>query len=67
MLSSMCVVRGGQGGRDPSWIFIHGTNIVDRGLKVLFFGPFLLIFGIFSVAPLLENFLLTPLLTSDDS
>jgi len=24
------------------WIFIHGTNIVDRGLKLLFFGLFLL-------------------------
>jgi len=22
------------------WIFIHGTNIVERGLKVLFFGLF---------------------------
>jgi len=22
----------------PPWIFKHGTNIVDRGLKVLFFG-----------------------------
>jgi len=33
----------------PSWIFIHGTNIVDRGLKVLFFVLFLLFFGLFSV------------------
>jgi len=32
-------------------IFIHGTNIVDIGLKVLFFGVFLLFFGLFSVAP----------------
>jgi len=24
----------------PPWIFKHGTNIVDRGLKVLFFGLF---------------------------
>jgi len=33
-------------GRAPlSWIFIHGTNIVDRGSKVLFF-------GLFSVGPL---------------
>jgi len=37
--------RGG-GFRGPSWIFIHGTNIVDRGLKVLFFGLFLLVFGL---------------------
>jgi len=35
----------GEGG--PSWIFKHGTNIVDRGLKVLFFGPFLTIFRSF--------------------
>jgi len=34
----MGVCSGGQ------WIFIHGTDIVDRGLKVLFF-------GLFSVAP----------------
>jgi len=54
----------------PPWIFIHGTNIVDRGLKVLFFGVFKLFFGayqlffgLFSVAPPpLEIFLPTPLL-----
>jgi len=28
----------------PPWIFIHGTDIVDRGLIVLFFG---LVFAIF--------------------
>jgi len=54
------------------WIFKHGTNIVDRGLKVLFFGLFSrwspwkrqnsAIFGIFcyfrsfSVAPLPGKF-----------
>jgi len=27
--------RGAEG-RPPFWIFMHGTNIVDRGLKVLF-------------------------------
>jgi len=26
----------GGGGACPPWIFIHGTNIADRGLKVLF-------------------------------
>jgi len=31
----------------PSWIFIHGTNIVDRGLKVPFLVFFLLFFGLF--------------------
>jgi len=40
-----------QGGRAPPWIFKHGTNIVDKDLKVLFFGLFLLTFGLFSVAP----------------
>jgi len=30
------------GGREAvaAWIFIHGTNIVERGYKVLFFGVF---------------------------
>jgi len=34
----------------PPWIFKHGTSIVDKGSKVLFFG-FLLFFGLFSLAP----------------
>jgi len=31
-----------EGGRNPldPWIFIHETDIVDRGLIVLFFGLF---------------------------
>jgi len=33
-----------EGGCVLNWIFIHGTNIADRGLIVLFF-------GLFSVAP----------------
>jgi len=41
----------GAGGPWPPWIFKHGTNIVDRGLKVLFFGLSLLFFGLFSVGP----------------
>jgi len=43
------VGNGGQGGAAP-WIFIHKTDIVDRGLIVLFF-------GLFSVAspPLLKE------------
>jgi len=42
----------GAGGRGP-WIFIHGIDIVDRGLIVLFFGKSLIVFffGFFSVAP----------------
>jgi len=54
----MGVGSGGQVGRGPPWIFIHSTNIVDRGLKVLFL-MFSADFGLFSVA--LEIFLLTPL------
>jgi len=34
----------GSKGRAPPRIFIHGTDIVDRGLIVLFF-------GLFSVGP----------------
>jgi len=30
----------GSGGSGPPWIFKHGTNIVDRGVKVLFFDLF---------------------------
>jgi len=41
----------GSGGPCPPWIFIRGTNTVDRGLKVLFFGVFLLFLGLFSVGP----------------
>jgi len=48
---------GAGGGRGSLLIFIHGTNIVDRG----FFGHFLLFFGLFSVAPPLKFFLPTPL------
>jgi len=44
----MGVGSGGQGSRAPPWIFKHSINIVDRGLKVLFF-------GLFSVGLLLEE------------
>jgi len=44
---NMGVGRGGKGRPCPPWIFIHGTNIVDKGLKVLF----LLFFGLFSAGP----------------
>jgi len=41
----------GSGGVPPPRTFIHDTNIVDRGLKVLFFGIFLLFFrSFFSLA-----------------
>jgi len=44
--------RWQRGGCGTPWIFKHGTNIVDRGLIVLFFGLFLLLlfFGVFSIA-----------------
>jgi len=38
--SSMGVGSGGQDGLGPPWIFIHGTNIVNRSLKMLFFSLF---------------------------
>jgi len=53
----MGVGSGGQGGHALPWIFIHGTNIVNKGLKVLFsaffaiFRYFLLIFSLFPLAP----------------
>jgi len=36
----MGVGSWGQGGHGPPWIFIHGTNIVERALKVLFLAIF---------------------------
>jgi len=39
----------------PPWIFKYGTNTVDRGLKVLFFGPFFAIFWSFRCPPLPEE------------
>jgi len=48
----MGVGSGGQGGVVPPLDFqTWYKNIVDSGLKVLFFRPFLLFFGLFSVAP----------------
>jgi len=41
----------GAGGPWPPWIFKHGTNIVGRGLKVLFFDLFLLFFDLFFRCP----------------
>jgi len=48
----MGVRSGGTGVCGLSWIFIHGTDIVDSGLKVLFFGLFCYFSLFFSVAPL---------------
>jgi len=56
-LTYMGVGSGKKRAVHPLWIFKHGTNIVDRGLKVLFF-------GLFSLPPFPpENFLPTPLYT----
>jgi len=40
----MGVGSGRYGGRGPLWIFMHATDIVDRGLIVLYFGHFFDIF-----------------------
>jgi len=42
--------EAGARGRGTPWIFKHGTNIVDRGLKVLFL-PFFAIFWSFFHCP----------------
>jgi len=43
----------GSGAVSPSpWIFINGTNIVDRGLIVLFFGLFCYFSVFFRCIPL---------------
>jgi len=66
---------GGEGrGSALPWNFIYDTDILDRGLVLLFLvffrrppppwkGLIVLFFGLLSVAPLPENFLLTPLAT----
>jgi len=47
----MGVGRGGQGGRGLPWIFIHGIDIGDRGLKVLSFGLFCYSLAFFPLPP----------------
>jgi len=55
-MESWASAAGGKGGVVPwIFIFIHGTNIVDKGLKVLIFGVFffyLLFFFSFPPPPL---------------
>jgi len=48
-IMDMDVGNGWQGGVPP-WIFIHGTNIVDRGLILLFFDVFAVFRLFFSIA-----------------
>jgi len=50
----MGVGSGEQGGPWPPWIFIHGTNIVDRALKCYFLA-FFAIFRCFFVGPPLKE------------
>jgi len=57
----MDVASGGQEEAMALWIFIHGTDIVDRGLIVLF-----LVFSIFFSLPSLGNFLSTPMILPCD-
>jgi len=42
---------GGQWDHGPPGFFIHGTNIVGRGLKVLYIFSFFLFFGLFFPLP----------------
>jgi len=58
----MDVGSGSQGCSWPPWIFIHGTDVGDRGLIVLFFGHFLLFFSLcyFSVFAIFRSFFLLP-------
>jgi len=61
----MGVGSGGQAGHGPlpPWIFIHGTNLVDKSLKVLFFVFFFAIFrSFFPLPPLPGRGLLVPFL-----
>jgi len=50
----------GSKGAVPPWIFIHGTDFVDRSLIVLFFRSFSY-FSVFFPLPPLKIFLTTPL------
>jgi len=52
MLRPWASAAGGRGGgAGPPWIFKHGTNIVIRGLKMLFFGLFCYFSVFFFVTP----------------
>jgi len=48
-------LEAGGKGAVPPWILKNGTNIVDRGLKVLFFGLFCYFSIFFPLAPLKED------------
>jgi len=60
-LRYMGVGSGGQGPWRP-WIFIHGTDVVNRGFIVLFFGHVLLFRSFFRCSFSPEIFLPNPLL-----
>jgi len=57
----MGVGSGGREGPCSPWIFIHGTDIVDRDLIVLFFVLFLYFSVFFLLPPPPEKCLPTPL------
>jgi len=54
MLAPWASAAGGWGAVPP-WIFIHGTNTVDRGLKVLFFCVFAIFRSFFRWPPMEES------------
>jgi len=45
----------GSGGPWPPWIFMHGTDILDRGSIVIFFDPLFAIFRSFFSSPSLPE------------
>jgi len=51
MILPWASAAGAGGGAMPSWIFIHGTVIVDRSLIVLFFGLFCYFSVVFLLLP----------------
>jgi len=52
----MGVGSGGQGGPWPPWIFIDGTDIVHKGLTVLFLGLFCYFLVFFLFRPPWKSF-----------
>jgi len=51
MMIPWASAAGSRRGRVPPWIFKHGTNIVDKGLKVPFLTFFCYFLVFFSVGP----------------
>jgi len=53
LYQAILIYGGKEGEWPPSGFSLHGIDIVDRGLIMLFFGLFFAIFDLFSVALLL--------------